>query len=181
MIIANISLQKNNGFLLKFCQKVSREIARIEYQKSIFFSAFEGHIPLRHPRVHASAGTRRWRAKCMYKFVQTDSFSLQCPNIYNSSGKGIKIGKVGGIDIIIANILLQMNNHGFSVKYWQKLCTKLRKLRLKIAFFRHPLFTSMAKDFSSFVKGIKTEKVRGIDLIIYYQVYFSHLWLCYNQ
>ena len=36
---------------------------------------------------------------------QTPLFSLQWPNIYNSSGKGIKAGKVGGIDMIIANIL----------------------------------------------------------------------------
>ena len=30
-------------------------------------------------------------------------FSLQWPNIYNSCGKGIRAGKIGGIDMIIAN------------------------------------------------------------------------------
>ena len=34
----------------------------------------------------------------------------------------------------IANILLEMNDE-FSVKCWQKVCTKLSKLNLKIAFF----------------------------------------------
>ena len=76
---------------------------------------------------------------------QKPLFSLQWPNIYNSCGKGIRAGKIGGIDMTIANfyhkrkierweeyyiiiacILLKMNN-GFSVKCWQKVRTKLCK------------------------------------------------------
>ena len=34
---------------------------------------------------------------------QKPLFSLQWPNIYNSCGKGIRAGKIGGIDMIIAN------------------------------------------------------------------------------
>ena len=51
-----------------------------------------------------------------------------------SSNKDIKARKVGGIDIKIANSLLKMKI-GFSAKCWQKVCTKLRKLNLKISFF----------------------------------------------
>ena len=54
--------------------------------------------------------------------------------VYYISKKGIKTRKVGGIDIKIANILLKINN-GFSVKGCEKVCTKLRKLSLKIAIF----------------------------------------------
>ena len=77
--------------------------------------------------------------------------------IYSSSGESIKIGNVGGIDMIIANILTSKKNekvegmdiiitniyisleknHGFSVKCWQNICTKFCKLSLKIAFFQH--------------------------------------------
>ena len=74
----------------------------------------------------------------------------------------------------IPNILLEMNDE-FSVKCWQKVCTKLSKLNLKIAFFqllrgklpfRHPLFSSsMATDFSG--KCIKTGKGgRNLDIVI---------------
>ena len=75
----------------------------------------------------------------------------------DSSGESIKTGNVGGIDMIIANTLsLKKNekaegmdkiitniyislekNHGFSVKFWQNICTKFCKLSLKIAFFQH--------------------------------------------
>ena len=34
--------------------------------------------------------------------------------------------KVGGIDIMIVNISLEKNN-GFSVKCWEKICTKFCK------------------------------------------------------
>ena len=36
--------------------------------------------------------------------IQTPLFSLQWPNIYNSCGKGIRAGKIGGIDMIILAI-----------------------------------------------------------------------------
>ena len=72
----------------------------------------------------------------------------------------------------IVNISLEMNN-GFSVKYWQKLCTKLRKLNLKIALFSvfdagtppsdTPFFPlQWQKIYNSSGKGTKTEKAGGI-------------------
>ena len=56
---------------------------------------------------------------------------FQWPNIYNSSSNGIKARKVGRIDMKITNILLVKMNNVFSVKHWQKVCTKLRKFSFK--------------------------------------------------
>ena len=73
----------------------------------------------------------------------------------------------------IANILSEMNDE-FLVKCWQKVCTKLSKLNLKIAFFSFlgetalqtsPFSSSMATDFSG--KCIKTGKGgRNLDIVI---------------
>ena len=49
------------------------------------------------------------------------NFATQFANVI-SSGKGIKTEKVRGIDMIMANTLLEINN-GFSVKCWQKKYT----------------------------------------------------------
>ena len=75
--------------------------------------------------------------------------------------------------MIIVNISLEKSD-GFSVKCWQKICTKFCKLSLKIAFFsdsegkfplRHPHFFSGQKLIMP-NKGIKTRKVGGIDMKI---------------
>ena len=42
-------------------------------------------------------------------------FSLQWPNIYNSSGKGFRTGKVGGIDMIIAHFY-----HKIKMERWEE-------------------------------------------------------------
>ena len=55
-------------------------------------------------------------------------------NIIKEKWKGGRNRKVRGIDIIIANISLEKNN-GFSLKCWQKICTKFCKLSVKNAFF----------------------------------------------
>jgi hypothetical protein len=46
---------------------------------------------------------------------QTPLFSLQWPNIYNSCGKGIRAGKIGGIDMIIANFY-----HKRKIERWEE-------------------------------------------------------------
>ena len=84
MIIANIYLEKNNGFSKKCWQKICTKFCKLSL-KIAFFSASEGKFPIRHPH-----------------FFNGQKFIM--PN------KGIKIRKVGGIDMKIANILLKMNN-----------------------------------------------------------------------
>ena len=95
--------------------------------------------PLGHQREYAPncanrVSKRHFLASVRYVSPQTPLFPLQWLKIYNSSGTCIKRGKVLRIDMKIDNILLEMNN-GFSVKCWQKVCTKFRKLSLKIAIF----------------------------------------------
>ena len=88
--------------------KDMHQILQIEFENFIFFS-FLGGVP-----------------------PQTSPF-FQWPKVYNSSNKGIKSRKVGGIDIKIANILLKMNN-GFQQNVGKRYASNL-KLSLKIAFF----------------------------------------------
>ena len=118
--------------------------------------------------------------KCFQKVcAKSRKFSFinavfQWSKIHDSSGKGIKREKMGTIDMRISNILLEMKG-GFSVKCWQKVCTKLRKLGLKIAFFqlpggncpfKHPFFPLQWLQICC-GKGIKQEKGgRNLDIII---------------
>ena len=95
--------------------------------------------------------------------------SLQWLKIYNSSGKGIKTGKVVGIDMKIDNILLEMNN-GFSVKCWQRYAPNSENWVWKLQFFQllqtpHCFSLHWPKIYNSSGKGIKTGKAGGIDVI----------------
>ena len=73
----------------------------------------------------------------------------------------------------MANISLEKNK-GFSVKCWQKICTKFCKLSLKIEFFsayegKFPLSYLHFFNGQKFImpnKGIKTRKMGGIDMKI---------------
>ena len=87
--------------------------------------------------------------------VSNDCFPFRTGSIIDMIIANIikKSGKVGGIDIIIANISLEKNN-GFSVKCWQKICTKFCKLSLQIAFFQL-LRGSSPSDTRSFSNGQK--------------------------
>ena len=84
IIIANISLEKNNGFSVKCWQKIFTKFCKLSL-KNAFFQLLKGKFPLRHPH-----------------FFNGQKFIMPT--------KGIKTRKVGGIDMKIANILLKMNN-----------------------------------------------------------------------
>ena len=82
----------------------------------------------------------KFSAKCWQKPLEgapprhLRPFSLQWPKIYIMAKASIRKGHRGEVEMIIATILLEMNN-GFSVNVGKgiKVCTKLRKMSLKAA------------------------------------------------
>ena len=89
IIIANISLEKNYGFSVKFLAKDMHQILPIEFKNCIFFS-FSGEVPPQTP-----------------PFFNGQKFIVPDKGIKTRKVGG-KTRKVGGIDIKIAKM-----NNGF--------------------------------------------------------------------
>ena len=85
IIIANISLEKNNGFSAKCWQKICTKFCKLSLKIAFFSQLLRGSSP---------SDTRI--------FFNGQKFIM--PN------KGINTRKVGGIDTKIVNILLKMKN-----------------------------------------------------------------------